>query len=80
MSLSMTMPGGAERVGVELYDEHGWHVRPELERDASAAYQQALSELLANITAGETRHRCDVHFGRDVVDVLSRCEDLLGRR
>ena len=80
MSLSMTMPGGAERVGVELYDEHGWHVRPELERDASAAYQQALTELLANITAGETRHRCDVHFGRDVVDVLSRCEDLLGRR
>ena len=79
MSLSMTMPGGAERVGVEFYDEHGWHVRPEFERDASAAYHQALSELLANIAAGQTRHRCDVHFGRDVVEVLSRCEAVLRR-
>jgi predicted dehydrogenase len=80
MSLSMTMPGGAERVGVELYDEHGWHVRPERERDASAAYRQALSELLANIAAGQSRHRTDVRFGRDVVEVLSRCEAVLGPR
>jgi predicted dehydrogenase len=80
MSLSMTMPAGAERVGAEFYDEHGWHVRPEHERDVDDAYSRALSELLANISAGETRHRCDVRFGRDVVDVLSRCEDVVGRR
>jgi predicted dehydrogenase len=79
MSLCMTMPAGGERVGVELYDEHGWHVRPERERDAGEAYAAALSELLANVAAGETRHRCDVRFGRDVVQVLSRCEDVLGR-
>jgi predicted dehydrogenase len=80
MSLSMTMPAGGERVGVELYDEHGWHARPEHERDASAAYDTALGELLANAAAGETRHRCDVRFGREVVDVLSRCEAVVGRR
>jgi predicted dehydrogenase len=80
MSLCMTMPAGAERVGVELYDEHGWHVRPELERDVDEAYASALSDLVANIAAGATRHRCDVQFGRDVVDVLSRCEAVLGRR
>jgi predicted dehydrogenase len=80
MSLCMTMPAGGERVGVELYDEHGWHVRPEQERDVDDAYAGALSELLANVAAGETRHRCDVRFGRDVVEVLSRCEDVLGRR
>jgi len=79
MSLCMTMPASAERVGVELYDEHGWHVRPESERDVDDAYGRALSELLANIAAGETGHRCDVRFGRDVVDVLSRCEAVLGR-
>jgi predicted dehydrogenase len=79
MSLCMTMPAGAERVGVELYDEHGWHVRPEFERDVDDAYGRALSELLANIAAGETRHRCDIRFGRDVVDVLSRCEAAVGR-
>jgi predicted dehydrogenase len=80
MSLSMTMPAAAERVGVELYDEHGWHVRPDLERDVDTAYAAALSELLANAAAGVTRHRCDVHFGRDVVEVLSRCEEAVGPR
>jgi predicted dehydrogenase len=80
MSLCMTMPAGAERVGAEFYDEHGWHVRPEIERDVDDAYARALSELLTNIAAGETRHRCDVRFGRDVVEVLSRCEAAVGRR
>jgi predicted dehydrogenase len=80
MSLSMTMPADAERVGVEFYDEHGWHVRPDRERDADEAYASALSDLLANIAVGETRHRCDIRFGRDVVDVLSRCEAVLGPR
>lgn len=80
MSLCMTMPGGAERVGAEFYDDHGWHVRPELERDVDEAYASALSDLLANIAAGETRHRCEVRFGRDVVEVLSRCADVLDRR
>jgi predicted dehydrogenase len=79
MSLCMTMPSDAERVGAEFYDEHGWHVRPDHERDVEQAYASALSDLLANIAAGETRHRCDVQFGRDVVEVLSRCEQVLGR-
>jgi predicted dehydrogenase len=80
MSLSMTMPAGGERAGVEFYDEHGWHTRPSLERDANAAYHSALNELLANVAAGETRHRCDVRFGRDVVEVLSRCQAVVDQR
>jgi predicted dehydrogenase len=80
MSLCMTMPSDAERVGAEFYDAHGWHTRPDHERDVDAAYATALSELLANVAAGETRHRCDVHFGRDVVEVLSRCQDVLDHR
>jgi predicted dehydrogenase len=79
MSVSMTMPGGAERVGFEVYDEHGWHRRPELERDVPDAYARALSDLLANVGSGQTRHRCDVRFGRDIVEVLSRCQAVLGR-
>lgn len=78
MALSMTMPAPAVRVGVEFYDEHGWHVRPDLERDLSAAYGTALSELLDNIATGTARHRCDVRFGREVVEVLSRCAEALG--
>jgi hypothetical protein len=77
MSLCLTMPPAASRVGVEMFDESGWHVRPDLARDTDAAYRNALSALLANAAAGETRHRCDVRFGRDVVDVLSRCQQVL---
>jgi predicted dehydrogenase len=77
MSLCMTMPAAGERVGVEVYDEHGWHVRPEHERDVAAAYAAALSDLLANVAAGETAHRVDVRFGREVVAVLARCEEAL---
>ncbi|RNM17178.1 Gfo/Idh/MocA family protein [Nocardioides pocheonensis] len=79
MSLSMTMPFTAERVGAEFYDEHGWHVRPDQERDVDEAYASALSDLLANAAAGETRHRCDVRFGREVVEVLSRCQEVIDR-
>jgi len=79
MSLCMTMPADAERVGAEFYDEHGWHTRPDHDRDADAAYASALGELLADVKAGETVHRCGVQFGRDVVEVLARCEDALRR-
>jgi hypothetical protein len=80
MSLCLTMPPAASRVSVEVYDESGWHVRPDLTRDTDAAYRNALSELLANIAAGETTHRCDIRFGRDVVDVLARCQAAVDRR
>jgi predicted dehydrogenase len=74
MSLCMTMPSADERVGWEFYDLHGWHAHPDRERDVDEAYSRALSELVVNIAAKETRHRCDVRFGRDVVEVLSRCQ------
>lgn len=80
MSLSLTMPTAAGRQRVEVYDERGWHVRPDDPRDVAPAYATALSELLDNVATGESRHRCDVRFGRDVVEVLSRCEAVLGRR
>ena len=77
MSLCMTMPAGGERVEIEFYDDHGWHSRPNRERDVEDAYARALSELLADVAGGEPGHRCDVRFGRDVVAVLARCEAAL---
>jgi predicted dehydrogenase len=79
MSLSLTMPPGASRIDVEFYGEGGWLVQPEHVRDVADAYARALGELLGNVATGETRHRCDVRFGRDVVEVLSRCRDALDR-
>jgi hypothetical protein len=73
------MPTAAGRQRVVVYDERGWDVRPDDPRAVGPAYANALSELVANIAAGETRHRCDVRFGRDVVEVLSRCDAVLDR-
>lgn len=80
MSLGQNVPKAAVRVGVEFYGEDGWRVQPDDPRDLGLAYARALDELLANIEAGETAHRCDVRFGRDVVDVITRCERALTPR
>ena len=78
MSLSLTMPPGTTRITVEFYGEGGWLQQPDHERDVADAYANAVSELVANIRAGETRHRVDVRFGREVVLVLTRAEAALG--
>lgn len=77
MSLSMTLPADVLRVDVEFYGADGFRIQPEHGRDVADAYENALTELLDNVAAGETRHRCDVRFGREVVDVLARCEAAL---
>ena len=79
MSLSMTLPAGIHRVDVEFYGEGGFRTQPEHGRDVADAYENALTELLENIATGETHHRCDLRFGRDVVEVLARCEAALDR-
>lgn len=78
MSLCLTMPPGADRIEVQFYGEGGWLDQPEHERDVADAYARALTELLDNVATGTTRHRCDVQFGRDVVELLARCERELG--
>jgi predicted dehydrogenase len=77
MSLSLTMPAGTTRITVEFYGEGGWMQQPEHERDVHDSYARAVSELVANIRAGESRHRVDVRFGRDIVEVLARAEAAL---
>ncbi|MCX6397154.1 MAG: Gfo/Idh/MocA family oxidoreductase [Propionibacteriales bacterium] len=80
MSLGQSVPKQAVRVSVEFYGEEGWRTQPDNPRDLALAYATALDELLDNIAAGRTAHRCDVRFGRDVVEVITRCEQVLGPR
>lgn len=80
MSLGQSVPAEAVRVSVEFYGDDGWRTQPDNPRDLPVAYATALDELLANIAAGRTDHRCDVQFGREVVDVITRCEQVLGPR
>lgn len=79
MSLGQGVPQAAVRVGVEFYGEDGWRTQPANPRDVGLAYGNAVSELLADIAAGEIRHRCGVHFARDIVEVINRCEQVLGK-
>lgn len=76
--LSLTMPLAATRSGVEFYGADGWHTRPELSFEPVDAHRNAVGELIATVRAGETGHRCDVRFGRDVVAVLERAQQALG--
>jgi predicted dehydrogenase len=80
MSLSLTMPPSAIRVGVEFYGEDGWSTQPDHDRDMADTYANAMNELLAAIASGESRHRCGVQFGREVVEVLTRAQAVFGGR
>ncbi len=80
LQLSLTMPPEATRSGVQVYDETGWHARPESDQDIVATQQRAVSELVEAVRAGRPEHRCDVRFGREVVRVLSRAEQVVGPR
>ena len=80
VQLSLTMPPEATRFEVEMYDEHGWRVRPPDETDTTGAQHRAVSELVECVRAGRTEHRCDVRFGRTVVEVLHRAQEVVGQR
>jgi predicted dehydrogenase len=80
VQLSLTMPPEATRFGVEFYDDHGWHARPDISVDVVAAHQQAITELIGQLRESRTDHRCGVRFGRDVVELLQRIEAALGPR
>lgn len=79
MSLSMSLATDDRRISAEFWGQDGHQVRPDVPRDVAAAYATALSELVATAEAGQTGHRCDVRFGREIVDVLARCEEVLSR-
>jgi len=77
VSLSMTVPPDAQSWNVAVYDEQGWHPQPHDPRDVGSAYSLAVTALLEAASSG-TSHACDIRFGRDVVEVLTRCEAVLG--
>jgi predicted dehydrogenase len=80
-ALSLTMPPDATREGLAFYDEHGWHDRPDSGQAASgdvvSHQQRAVTDLVANVRAGRTEHRCDVRFGAEVVRILAQCQQVL---
>ena len=52
---------------------------PGLAADPVVPLRTALAELVGNVRAGRTAHRCDVEFGQDVVSQLAEAERQLAR-
>lgn len=77
ISLSLTMPPAAIATNLTLYGEHGVRMRPEGSFDAVDGFGAAVADLADMVATGERRHRCDVHFGLEVVRVLTAAEQAM---
>jgi hypothetical protein len=75
--LSLTMPPDATRFALEFYRADGWHPRPGDSVEPVDAHRNAVGELIGLVRSGQTRHRCDVHFARDIVEILDRAQRAL---
>ena len=78
MSLSLTAPPGSRGSSWQLFGEQRQTSMPEPTTTAVEAMSACISALLKE-QSGRWQHPCDVHFGRDVVNVLEAAEAFLQR-
>ena len=73
---TLTLSATEAAAGVEAYvwGESGRLAAPFEGLDRVAVLNVALGELIATARAGQTRHPCDVRFGRDVGRVLAEAQ------
>ena len=81
-TITVTLSATEAAAGVEAYvwGESGRLAAPLGTVDRLAALSTALDELVANARAGQTRHPCDVWFGRDVGRVLAEAQRQIDAR
>jgi predicted dehydrogenase len=77
VSLSLTMPAAATGSRLALFGNAGVWERPQSNFEVTDAMKVAISELAAMASSGEHSHRCDVHFGLEVVSILAAAEEAL---
>jgi predicted dehydrogenase len=79
---TVTLSATAEAAGLEAYvwGESGRLAAPRGSAGPVAGLSTALAELTANARAGQTRHPCDVRFGRDVGRVLTEAQRQIDAR
>ncbi len=73
-SLSLMVPPPAAGNALYVYGEHGREDAPPGPFDPVLAHRAALDALVAQASAAEKGHACDVHFGARVVEVLAAAE------
>jgi predicted dehydrogenase len=79
---TLTLSATEAAAGFEAYvwGESGRLAAPRGSADQVTALSIALGELAANARAGQTRHPCDVWFGRDVGRVLAEAQGQIDAR
>ncbi len=80
MTVTLGAAGVSDGVELWLWGEAGRSSAPGQTSDPIGALRRALTELAANALAGETRHDCDVRFGRAVGAVLAEAQRQLDAR
>jgi predicted dehydrogenase len=80
--VTVTQSGGDAAPGFEgyIFGASGQSDVPAAADDPAVPLRTALTELAANARSGQTRHPCDVWFGRDVGRVLARAQRQLDER
>jgi predicted dehydrogenase len=81
-TITVTLSATEAAAGFEAYvwGESGRLAAPDGIVDQVSALSTALAELTANARAGQTRHPCDVRFGRDVGRVLAEAQRQIDAR
>ena len=79
LMLSLTADPGARIQAVTFYGAAGALTQPPDPTTAADAYRAAVDALLSAVAGGDP-HPCDVHFGAEVVEVLSAAQAALGSR
>ncbi|MEU5787628.1 Gfo/Idh/MocA family oxidoreductase [Micromonospora purpureochromogenes] len=74
ISLTLDAPQEAMTRDFVFFGENGTETVPPGDGDAITAFGTAIDQLLEEIDAGTRDHRCDVRFGREVVEILSAAE------
>jgi len=79
-TVTLSAPEAAEGSEAYVWGESGRLAMPRGSLDQVAALSVALGELIANARTGQTRHPCDVWFGRDVGRVLAEAQRQIDAR
>ncbi|WP_170839249.1 Gfo/Idh/MocA family protein [Micromonospora halophytica] len=74
LSLTLDSPREAMTRDVVFFGENGIETVPPGDGSALTAFGTAIDQLVEEIDAGTRDHRCDVRFGREVVEILAAAE------
>jgi predicted dehydrogenase len=78
VTVTLNAPQSAGFADLFLWGEAGRSTAPVETDQPVTPLRTALTELAANARSGQTSHPCDVHFGREIVRVLTEAQHQIG--